>query len=213
SRGRARRLDLLVAHLVDYDWPIGNGNATPTSLRDQVAVMERISQLAGGRVLCFAPFDPMKEVAHGLGLTMESSLQLVTDAITKHGFIGVKLYPPMGFLPLGNASLDGTAFWSRPWIPPALQRSILGARMDDALRSLYAWCLSNGVRIKAHASPSNGPCDGPPSTCNGLHNVFSKLTLAKHWESVPANFPGIRLNFGHFGYTNLDHDWQERLFS
>src|SRR5262249_35227507 len=25
SRGRARRLDLLVAHLVDYDWPIGNG--------------------------------------------------------------------------------------------------------------------------------------------------------------------------------------------
>jgi Amidohydrolase len=85
--------------------------------------------------------------------------------------------------------------------------------MDEALRALYAWCRSNEVPVMAHATPSNGPCEGPPSACGGPQNVFSKLTLARHWESVPASFPGIRLNFGHFGYTDLGNSRQEKLFS
>ncbi len=94
SQGKTRKIDLLVAHLVDYDWPIGDGTSTTTSLSDQVRVMERISQLTGGRVQCFAPYDPFKELANG------SSLSFVMDAISNHEFIGVKIYPPMGFAPL-----------------------------------------------------------------------------------------------------------------
>lgn len=51
STGRARKIDLMVAHLVDFDWPLGGENPQPTttSLREQVKLMERISQLTGGR--------------------------------------------------------------------------------------------------------------------------------------------------------------------
>jgi hypothetical protein len=74
STGRTRKIDVMVAHLVDFDWPLGRGDTTTTSLTDQFRVMDKISQLTGGRVLCFAPFDPFKEVAHKLRLTSESSL-------------------------------------------------------------------------------------------------------------------------------------------
>jgi hypothetical protein len=196
STGKARKIDLMVAHLVDFDWPVGGGTQTATSLRDQIRVMERISQLTGGRVLCFAPFDPMKEVAHGLGLTTESSLQTVQDAILYHGFIGVKLYPPMGFAPFGNAA-QAPGFWDKPWIPEPLRRDDLGQRMDDALSRLYAWCVSNGVPIMAHSNHSNGPSD-----------AFEDLASARHWQGVTA-IDGIRINFGHFGNNRLSGDSQE----
>ena len=99
SRGKARRIDLLIAHLVDFDWPIGGGQPTPTSLSDQVRVMERISALTGGRVQCFAPYDPMKEVAFSLGLSPVSSLQLVKDAILKSWIYWSEALPSDGIRP------------------------------------------------------------------------------------------------------------------
>jgi hypothetical protein len=202
STGRARKVDLMVAHLVDFDWPIGGGTQTTTSLSDQIRVMERISQLTGGRVLCFAPFDPMKEVAHQLGLTTESSFQTVQDAVSNHGFIGVKLYPPMGFAPFGNAALDQRGFWNKPWIPAPLWRNDLGRLLDDALTRLYSWCLANGVPIMGHSSPTNGPSD-----------AFQDLAGARHWKDVVSSFDGIRINFGHFGNKDLTSSAQAREFS
>jgi hypothetical protein len=198
SQGKKRRIDLLVAHLVDFDWPIGDGSPTPTSLQNQVIVMEQISRLAGGRVLCFAPFDPMKEVAYTLGVSSSSSLQLVKDAVLNHGFIGVKLYPTMGFAPLGNATLGGN-FWNQSWIPPSLHRSDMGARLDEALSELYSWCQSNGVPIMAHTSPTNGPS-----------KPFEHLTAARYWRKVRNAFGGIRIDFGHFGDTDLVADKGQR---
>lgn len=198
SQGKKRRIDLLVAHLVDFDWPIGNGWSTPTNLHDQVIVMEQISRLTSGRVLCFAPFDPMKEVAYTLGVSSSSSLQLVKDAVLNHGFIGVKLYPPMGFAPLGNAAL-GNNFWNQTWIPPSLHRSDMGTRLDRALSELYSWCQSNGVPIMAHTSPTNGPS-----------KPFEALTEAKYWKKVRSAFAGIRIDFGHFGETDLVSDKGQR---
>ena len=43
--GEGRNIDLMVANLVDYDWPLAEGCATKTSLRDQLDVMERINDL------------------------------------------------------------------------------------------------------------------------------------------------------------------------
>jgi hypothetical protein len=195
SRGKTRRIDLLIAHLVDFDWPIGGGQPTTTNLRDQIRVMERISALTGGRVQCFAPYDPLKEVAFGLGLSPVSSLQLVKDAILDHGFIGVKLYPPMGFAPIDNASFDGKGFWNQVWIPQSLHRNDVGVRLDNALSELYSWCQTNGVPIMAHTSPTNGPSI-----------VFEGLTKANYWRKVRNAFSGIRVDFAHFGDSDLIDD-------
>ena len=185
SRGRTRKVDMLVTHLVDYDWPIGDGTSTPTSLKDQVRVMERISQVTGGRVLCFAPYDPFKEIASG------SSLSFVVDAIMNHGFVGVKIYPPMGFAPLGNAAFPDS-FWDNSALPANFPRNQLGPRLDQALMALYSWCQVNGVPIMAHTNASNGPAP-----------KFDQLTYAKYWAQVSRAFPGLRLDFGHFGVTSL----------
>src|SRR5262249_8873628 len=131
---------------------------------------------------------------HRLGLNPKSSLQLVQNAIINHGFIGVKLYPPMGFAPFNNVRIASQTptFWNVSWLPAGLHRSDMGARLDSALGDLYAWCNQNGVPIMAHTSPTNGPS-----------TAFKGLTKAKYWKAVRDNFPGIRIDFGHFGATDL----------
>jgi hypothetical protein len=190
SAGRERRVDLITAHLVDYDWPIAGGVPTYTSIPDQVEVMSAISVLTGGRVHCFAPFDPLKQVAYDLGRVPYSPLTTVMDAITNHGFVGVKLYPPMGFQPYGN-NLKPTSFWNRDWLPDVIKLPDLGARLDSSLAALYTWCLSNDVPIMAHTAPSNGP-----------NADFKTLSDPGWWKLTLRNFPGLRINFGHFGNTD-----------
>jgi hypothetical protein len=188
SSGRARKLDLIVCHFLDFDWPLARGRPTMTPIADQIDVMEQISILTGGRVHCYVPFDPMKQVAHDLQYPTESPMDLVRKAISQ-GCIGVKLYPPMGYAPSGNASL-GRGFWNRTWLPDEIKRvRNFGDLLDRALLQLYSWCIANDVPIMAHTSPSEGPCAD-----------FENLTAAKYWGNVPN---GLRVNFGHFGDTEL----------
>ena len=192
SSNNPRKIDLMVAHLVDYDWPINGGENTLTVLADQVSVMEQISILTGGRVHCFAPFDPFREVAFRVGHSTGnfSSLALVQDAVRNHGCIGVKLYPPMGFAAFGNA--DGARFpaslWSRDWIPALYHRPDIGTQLDAVLQDLYAWCIAEHVPIMAHTAPTNVP-----------DSTFRQFTDSTTWSAVPA---GLRVDFGHFGETD-----------
>ena len=81
------------------------------------------------------------------------------------------------------------------WIPQSLHRSNLGKHLDDALSDLYSWCQTNGVPILAHTSPTNGPSV-----------AFEGLTKAKYWRKVRDAFGGIRVDFGHFGDSDLIDD-------
>lgn len=190
SSGRERRVDLIAAHLVDYDWPIGDGRETETTIPDQIRVMREISILTSGRVHCFVPFDPFKQVAYELGLTPYSPLAVASDAILNDGFLGIKMYPPMGFQPFGNA-LKPAAFWSDAYLPKALQVSDIGQRLDKALGDLYQWCLTNDVAIMAHSAPTNSPT-----------KHVDDLTNPAWWDLALQTFEGLRINFGHFGDTD-----------
>jgi Amidohydrolase len=193
--GSPRKIDLAICHFLDFDWPLAGGYPTITSISDQINVMEQISILTGGRVHCYVPFDPMKQVAHDLGYATDSPIGLVQRAITSQGFVGVKIYPPMGFAPIENAH-QNPRLWHKSWLPQALQRSDFGYRLDNALRELYSWCKANSVPIMAHTSRSEGPsCD------------FEALTAAHYWQRVPN---GLRVNFGHFGNTEIAPDCLDR---
>jgi hypothetical protein len=195
STGPSRKIDLMICHFLDFDWPLGMGHQTPTSLSDQIAVMEKISILTGGRVHYYVPFDPMKQVAYDvLHRATESPMDLVQNAISR-GCVGVKIYPPMGFAPSGNAGVQRARpnFWHRTWLPDTIkQDSKFGQHLDDALRTLFSWCITNDVPIMAHTSRSEGPSD-----------AFESLTEAKYWHDVPT---GLRVNFGHFGNTEIPKD-------
>lgn len=104
------------------------------------------------------------------------SLDIVRHAIELGGFAGVKLYPPSGFLPIGNVSRFGER---------------VGGRLDAALRALYAYCIAEEVPILTHAARSNGFDDG-----------FDDLAAPSGWERVLADYPALRICFGHFGHMH-----------
>ena len=188
NRPGARVIDLMLPSMVDYDFWLKKGEPTFTSLEAQVRVMRQVSILTNGRVHAFVPFDPLRQVAFGLGYARDDSLKLVRRAIKEDGFVGVKLYPPMGFSVLGNAERDGKAFWKQSWLPDWTGRDDLGSRLDGAMRQLLAWCESEQVPVMAHTSESNGPSAD-----------FEALTDSRFWAQALNEFPKLRISFGHFG--------------
>lgn len=191
SKGSPRKIDLVVASMVDYDWWLARGNATPTPLAEQVAVMSQVSVLMAGRVHGFAPFCPFRET-----MTLDASgegdaMRLLRRAIEQRGFIGVKLYPPMGFAAWGNS---GKTVWrDKASLPAAASDPEFGKRLDAAMAALFQYCLANDVPVMAHTNHSNGPYD-----------EFKALAGSEYWKLALEKFPGLRVSFGHFGDTDLE---------
>jgi hypothetical protein len=188
NRPGVRVVDLMLPSMVDYDFWLSKGQATHTSLETQVQVMRQLAIVTGGRVHGFVPFDPLRQVAFDLKHTGEDSISLVQRAVTQHGAVGVKLYPPMGFAALGNASKDGQGFWKQAWLPAWTDMPNLGNKLDSAMRRLFKWCQEEQVPLMAHTSESNGPSAD-----------FQKLTGPEYWQLALAEFPRLRVSFGHFG--------------
>lgn len=193
-----RVVDLMLPSLVDYDWWLAKGSATLTSLQTQIDVMHQIAVVTGGRVHCFVPYDPLRQVAFELGHASADSFTLVVDAIEKHGCVGVKLYPPMGFAALGNSDLrgpNGSSFWAREWLPRWTASTDLGDRLDRAMAKLLRWCEVNGVPVMAHTGLSNG-----------VTPDFERLAGSLYWANALKAFPSLRVSFGHFGDSSPVED-------
>ncbi|HYU15992.1 MAG TPA: amidohydrolase family protein, partial [Candidatus Acidoferrum sp.] len=225
------KVDLFIPLLVDFSYWTGTGEEPRSRLADQIAVQRQLAMTAlessqsmrsgrgGGRFpiraafLPFIAFNPLREVLspsapkyepHRPLERLEGALDLVRAAVLEHGFIGVKLYPPVGFAPLGNerhrhwqdgrlAGLDGS-------LPPRqlaqwrAKKGELGKHLDDALRALYRFCQERGVPIIAHSNNSNdfqpgyGWCSGPA-----------------YWRPVVDEFGDLRICLGHLGqFTGVD---------
>jgi predicted TIM-barrel fold metal-dependent hydrolase len=108
-------------------------------------------------------------------------IELVRYAVEKSGFIGVKVYPPVGFAPLDNEKLNADNHRLSD-IPEA------GKKLDLALRAFYAYCEAEEVPVTTHASTGNQ---------YGLG--FSDFVMPARWAPVLKEFPHLRLNLGHFG--------------
>ncbi len=188
-----RKIDLLIPSLVDFDWWLAKGGRTPVSLEDQVMVMERISILTAGRVHGFVAFCPFRELMTSEPGKPGQSFSLVKDAIENRGFIGVKLYPPMGFAPYGNAGLP--VWRDKSTLPDTAHKDDFGKRLDCAMAKLFEWCCAEEVPVMAHTNLSNGPYD-----------EFEDLAGFKYWKIALNKFPGLRVGFGHFGNTATADD-------
>ncbi|AIC29523.1 amidohydrolase 2 protein (plasmid) [Rhizobium etli bv. mimosae str. IE4771] len=176
---------LLTPALVDYDeWLYEDVDSSP--LPRQMVVMDRISQRmakakSGPVVHGYMGFDPLREVAFRKGKSRVSSLATAHSALMKHGLLGIKLYPPMGFRPTGNQ-------------PPYPERTVksLGfdpsEELDAALRDLYKLCVDVDAPILAHGYSSNG--SGPD---------YAKRGDPAYWIPVFKEFPKLRVCIAHFG--------------
>lgn len=145
-----------------------------SSIPDQIAVMSRLAKLEQRAiVLNFAPFCPLRAAVEG-----GHWHNVVRDAILNKGFVGVKIYPPMGFRPLNNPA--DKLFGQRA--------RVNGAAIDRELRRMYRWCERHGVPIKAHGNNSLAA-----GVCTGLN------AAPNFWAPVLAEFRNLRINIAHFG--------------
>ena len=199
------RCELIAPALVDYNAWLANPDEPDKRLTDQVAVMSAISKLPGKpRVHGFVPFDPVRAIMApldfypgGRSMPMIFPLELVKDAIENHGFLGVKLYPPMGFRAWNNGKGDIAfssvvkAFVSQGFSGPIGDHQ-LGGLIDKELEKLYRYCADQGVPILAHAYNSN-----QAEECTGWR------ASPQYWSEVIENFSTpekpLRLCLGHFG--------------
>lgn len=222
--------------LVDMDYWLGFGGEGEAGVSDvgvdafalrqtapwrQAELMEMIQRLNPGRCHGFVSFCPWRQLddAYHNALVGDDSvrrrktaLETVEDAVLNRGFLGVKLYPPMGFFPLGNASLPVDAF------PEAAARepyaAEFGRLLDEALLSLYRFCAEHEVPIMAHAAPSNGAGVFRPTADKAY--PYEMRAHPSGWARVLAQ-PGLselRINLAHFGGAH-DHrttvEWREGI--
>ncbi|AZV77852.1 hypothetical protein EBB79_08060 [Parasedimentitalea marina] len=173
---KSRGISAFSPSLVDFEyWFTEKAQARMSSQQDQIDVMSRLALLERRTVLLnFAPFCPLRAAIDGDGVHRR-----IRKAILTQGFVGVKIYPPMGFKPIGNSSnqrLMG-GFRKAP-----------GAGIDRELRKMYRWCNDNGVPIKSHGNNSlaAGECSG--------QNAAPDL-----WARVLHDYRDLRVNIAHFG--------------
>lgn len=161
--------------LIDFDYWL-ECQPTSSSIRDQILLHEQLAVLSGGYLLPIAPYNPWSDIERD-----EASFKLVQEAVTERGFIGVKIYPPMGFTPSGDVSGFETTL-------PMPDSDELKKRMSR----LYAWCSENSVPVMAHTSHSMG-----------RDLAHDDLASPLRWQEVFRKFTQLHVNGGHFGGFSL----------
>jgi predicted TIM-barrel fold metal-dependent hydrolase len=201
------RIVLMTPAIVDFSKWLED--ADHLSIGEQVDVMARIARRKDGpRVHGFVGFDPLRKALyddHKRKPGDRDPLAIVRSAIevdpishsrsTTGGFIGVKLYPPMGFRAIGNADLPDDAFDEPAYLRSADAglESQIGRKLDAALAQLYTWCSANNAPIMAHTSHSFGP-----------NSSYEDRADPTFWANVLKSgaFPRLRINMAHFGHFN-----------
>lgn len=175
-------IKLFTPALVDFDhwFDIGKtSNKAPckgtiVSIEKQMQLMVLLNRLFKGTVHPFVGFDPRRDVE-----TNGESLKDLKRYIQSYGAIGVKLYPPMGFKPIGNKSLE---FCNS-------KDPLLGEKLDQSLWALYDFCNSNQVPIMAHTANSN---------TNWQCQAYDGRGNPESWQDVLDKFNKLKINFSHF---------------
>ncbi len=175
---RLPAVDLFTPALVDME--DGLADRPETAVQEQVTMQGLISRLSiQGKLgdVVVAPmigFDPRREYRWRWLRTGTSPLDQISEAVSQHGFVGVKLYPPMGFKPAGNKE--------------SIADPHMALKLDGILDDLWALCTDLDIPVLAHGNASNGVEDG--------YEAYSHPTL---WGPVLEAHPGLRVCIGHFG--------------
>ena len=181
-------IDAVFGAMVDFDHWYADAALSPQ--RDQMEVQALISRLSGGYMLPLIAYNPWSDI-----LDNGASLELVKEAVEKYGYVGVKIYPPMGFYAYGNADNPVPP-------PPHMARPNL-VDLDRRMRALFDWSAQQGVPVMAHANKSMGR-DNASDAFGGPTGWKALLALYQDGQRPPV------VNLGHFG-GDAKSDWPDRF--
>ncbi len=177
---------LVTPAIIDYDRWLAETVRSP--LQDQMEVMDRIARRqTGPAVHGYFGYDPLREVYFRRGKRRENALGMARKALVDHGFIGIKLYPPMGFRALNNVR----PYHKRNLDQLGMTEGELSAELDNALIALYDLCVELDAPILAHASRSNA----------SGRDVFADRADPYYWLPVFKKYRdrNLRVCLAHFG--------------
>ncbi|MFZ7090795.1 amidohydrolase family protein [Primorskyibacter sp. 2E233] len=203
--GGDKQVRVFSPSIVDFTYWFKTTENDVEPVGDQIEVVSAItSRFQDALVLPFAPFCPLRAAIEREDHPDWDSLRNVKRAVLERGFAGIKVYPPMGFKPIGN-----TADVSK-WAKRAPKGG--GAALDHELERLYTWCIENEVPIKAHAANSMGA--GPGTGAYAAPEGWRQVLLR-------PEFSDLRLNLAHFGRFKqsgpasdaAQKDWEDTVTS
>lgn len=180
----------IMASTIDYGYSLSGPPDTPVSIWQQVQLMGdlALNQPAGRLMHGLAGFNPVRHL-----LMRDRVEAMVDEAIHRQGFVGAKLYPPMGFQASGNRSLSMSEF---------KDPRITGDGIETALFWLYHYCAENDAVIQVHTSPSNTPHAYPHDGVGSDQSQPNNWALRadpKFWRAVLSKHRELRVNLAHFG--------------
>jgi len=176
----ARGIDVWVPLMMDTESGY-EGSSPPVGFEEQKRIMMDVTARGRGRIWPFFAYDPRSR-----------TVDAVRNAIEQEGFVGVKLYPPLGFKPCGNED----------------------RAVEANLESLYEYCLAGRggpIPITAHCSWSDGVFSN--RAVSGILNhkeYYRDMAHPAHWEKVLARYGGLKLNLAHFGGAG---EWERRALA
>jgi predicted TIM-barrel fold metal-dependent hydrolase len=213
-------IDGVIASMVDFDYWLDC--PTESQREDQARLHGLLSLLSGGWMLPIVPYNPWTDIERPVTVNGEksgASFELVQKAVREYGFVGVKIYPPNGFYPYGNAD-RGMQVCKASDHPG--DKSCTSQRrpddhlqaLDDNLLRLFEWCSANDVPVQAHTDESMGADFAADdfTSPKGWTALLDKLKAS----GKAASGHGPIINFGHFGgdRPGKDHptnEWPEAL--
>ncbi|HVF71356.1 MAG TPA: amidohydrolase family protein [Chthoniobacterales bacterium] len=196
---------LMVSHMMDLA-PVYNqmpDAQSPDELLDfeekQLPRMAEFQSRPDSNLIYFVAYNPYRD-HWGRDSGRSGSLELVEKAIEENGAWGVKVYPPSGYRPSGNAIRNR----------PSGIRSRIAAQQYDArygplpgdknkaldqkLRKLLEWCIKNDRPVFVHAGT------GEFEAQKGYGFYHSDPAF---WQEFLKDHPTLRLCLGHAGGADL----------
>lgn len=160
------------------DIEIASFNYKPESpYQYQIELISDIAIKYSGKIMPFIMFDPRRCLNKG-GNQGRFILKHthIEKALEEMGFLGVKMYPPLGYHPDPDSILNDDM-------------------VNEELKIIYNYCEINRIPITTHCS-RGGAYSGE------LIRSKESLLLLTHpsgWEEVLKKYPKLYLNFAHFG--------------
>lgn len=144
-------IDIFMPSMVDlYD-----DRRSMNSIDQQISFYESLNLVTGGRYLPMVSYNPQRQYqAQIVGHTGGEApyLDQVKEAISKKGFIGVKLHPSSGFSPLNNLRYGCVNTATQIVNEDDQQLYDRFVAYDQLLDTLYKFCAENDVPILTHGS-------------------------------------------------------------
>ncbi len=209
QHGLTGRPSYMISHMMDLA-PVYNQREGVMPIELQTRRTASLAARSGNGMAYFAAYNPYRD--HWPDAEPGRALRLVREAVERHGAMGVKVYPPSGYRPMGNdiPPKPSTLFTSAPGEQWEARYAGLGDRPNEALdarlAALLDFCVERDLPVFVH-------CNTGEFEARAGYGVHAADPV--YWARFLASTPErgrLRLCFGHaggesfwFGGGELDH--------